>query len=122
MNRRLALISLAALIAIPAHARNAATLHFAHTIQVGPKLFPRGEYKMTWTGTGPETQVSFSQGRPPLITLPAKMLEARNDQVTSKTDDGAVVDTLQKDGVPLLIEIRLKHWTFLFNHNPCATQ
>ncbi|MCI0351874.1 MAG: hypothetical protein L0Z53_20835 [Acidobacteriales bacterium] len=43
--------------------------------QLDGKSLPAGEYKVRWEGTGPEVQVTVTQGKNTIATLPAKLAD-----------------------------------------------
>jgi hypothetical protein len=64
-------------------AANAASKNSAHvvldnTVTVGTTEVPKGTYKIVWTGTDPNVQVTFTNGKW-TTTVPAHIVEARND-------------------------------------------
>jgi hypothetical protein len=64
-------------------AANAASKKSAHvvldnTVTVGNTELPKGSYKVMWTGTDPNVQVTFTNGKWSK-TVPAHLVEARNN-------------------------------------------
>lgn len=64
-------------------AANAASKNSAHivldnAVTVGSTEVPKGSYKVMWTGTDPNVQVTFTSGKWSK-TVPAHLVEARND-------------------------------------------
>jgi hypothetical protein len=65
-------------------AANAASKNSAHivldnAVTVGNTEVPKGSYKVMWTGTDPNVQVTFTNGKWSK-TVPAHLVTARNDQ------------------------------------------
>ena len=64
-------------------AANAASKNSAHVVldsnvTVGTTELPKGTYTVVWTGTDPNVQVTFTNGKWSK-TVPAHLVEARND-------------------------------------------
>ena len=71
-------------------AANAASHNSAHivlnsNVTVGTTELPKGTYKVVWTGTDPNVQVTFSNGNW-TKTVPAHIVEARNNNDAEMTD------------------------------------
>ena len=75
-------------------AANAASKNSAHVVldnavTVGNTAVPKGSYKVMWTGTDPNVQVTFTNGKWSK-TVPAHLVEVRNNpesqSVTVKGD------------------------------------
>lgn len=68
-----------ALLAVPAFAaKNSKTVNFPEAVTVGSTQLPAGDYKVTWTGTGSDVQVTIEQqytGHPATSTVAAKVVE-----------------------------------------------
>jgi hypothetical protein len=62
------------------------------TAQLEGKSLAAGEYKVRWEGTGPEVQVTVSQGKNTIATIPAKLVErsekARRNAVVLNNNGG----------------------------------
>ena len=55
-----------------------ANIHIDRTVHVGsPQLAP-GAYKMTWTESGSNAEVTFSQGKNVIATVPAQATQERS--------------------------------------------
>jgi hypothetical protein len=50
-----------------------ANIHIDQTVHVGSTQLVPGEYKMTWTESGSNAEVTFSQGKKVIATLPAQV-------------------------------------------------
>ena len=85
-----------ALMAVAAFAADSGTgkIHLASAVKVGSDQLPAGDYKVSWTGTGDNAQVTLTQGKVS-ATAPAKVVEAkrRSDAVVTKSDNGSQVLT-----------------------------
>jgi hypothetical protein len=55
-----------------------ANIQISHTLQVGSTQLAPGEYKMTWTQSGSDAEVSFSQGKKVIATVPARATQGRS--------------------------------------------
>jgi hypothetical protein len=55
-----------------------ANIHIDHTIHVGSTQLDPGEYKMTWTESGSNAEVTFSQGKKVIATVPAQVTQERS--------------------------------------------
>lgn len=71
---------------------------------VGGVTLQRGDYIIDWTGTGPEVQVTLSQGDKTLVTVPATL------EVTKRAES-SVLTTLQPGGARLLVDVNMKNKT-----------
>lgn len=49
-----------------------ADIQIDHTVHVGSAQLGPGTYKMTWTESGSNARVTFSQGKKVIVTLPAQ--------------------------------------------------
>jgi hypothetical protein len=47
-------------------------------VHVGSTQLAAGEYKMSWTETGTSAEVTFSQGKKVIATLPAQIAQVRS--------------------------------------------
>lgn len=85
-----------ALFCVPAFAaKNSDTMNLATTVKVGSTLLPAGNYKLTWTGTGSNVQLTLAQKGKATVTVPAKVVEAKNDHVGLTTDTVNGVEVLE---------------------------
>jgi len=87
----------ASVFAAPA---NRKSLRLYETITVAGKQLPPGEYKLEWTGTGDNVQVSIIKGKEVVATLPAKVVNA----TSANPKDGYETSSLQ-DGSKTLKQI-----------------
>jgi hypothetical protein len=70
--------SLALVLAGSAFAANAAhkqRFEISAPTQVNGTLLPAGEYQAQWEGSGPSVQVSITQGKKLIATVPAQVVE-----------------------------------------------
>ena len=49
-----------------------ASIHIDQTVHIGSAELAPGEYKMAWTQSGSNTEVTFSQGKKVIVTVPAQ--------------------------------------------------
>src|ERR1700742_1685960 len=61
-----------------AASKNSAHVVLDNAVTVGDTEVPRGSYKVVWTGTDPNVQVTFTNGKWSK-TVPAHLVEARNN-------------------------------------------
>ena len=69
-------------------------IHLGSAVKVGSTELPAGDYKVTWTGSGDNAQVTLKQGKTAATTT-ARLLDVRrnNDGVGTKTENGSAVLT-----------------------------
>jgi hypothetical protein len=67
-------------------ASNSQTIKFSDTVQVGSTVLPAGDYKVTWTGTGASAQVTLLKKGVPPVTVPATVVEQKNNHTGISTD------------------------------------
>jgi hypothetical protein len=83
-------------LCLPAFAaKNSKTVDIGETVMVGSKKLPAGNYKVSWTGTGSNLQVTIAQHGKESVTVPAKMVNANNDEVGIVTDKAGGANVLQ---------------------------
>ncbi len=96
MKRFLGSIVLSALIAVTAFAADSGSkkIRLDNAVKVGANELPAGDYKVTWTGSGANTEVTLTQGKTK-VTVPAQIVEVRhnNDGIATKTENGSRVLT-----------------------------
>jgi hypothetical protein len=64
------------------------------TVRVGSTELPAGDYKVTWTGTGDNTQVTLTQGKTKATTSAQLVDVHRNvDAFSTKSENGSRVLT-----------------------------
>jgi hypothetical protein len=55
-----------------------ANIQIYEAVHVGSTQLAVGEYKMTWTENGTSAEVTFSQGKKLIATVPAQIAQARS--------------------------------------------
>jgi hypothetical protein len=107
MKRFFVFAMMLALLSAPAFAgKNSQTVTVSTTVKAGSAMLSPGEYDLTWTGTGSDTQVTFLQRKKVLVTLPAKLVEENNRNEELDIDS--------QGGVDVLKAIRTKTITLVF--------
>jgi len=73
---------------------NSGTVQIADAVKVGATELPAGSYKVSWTGTGDNAQVTLKQGKH-TVTTTAQVVDAKHpqDAVSTKTENGSRVLT-----------------------------
>lgn len=109
MNRLFASAVLLASLSIPAFAaKNSQTINLADSVKVGSTQLDAGSYKVSWTGTAPNVQVTIeARGKAP-VTVPAKLVEAKNGHVAVLTNTVG--------GASVLESIQLNHETLVLSN------
>jgi len=83
-------------LCLPAFAaKNSKTVDIGETVMVGSKKLPAGNYKVSWTGTGSNVQVTIAQRGKQTVTVPAKMVAGNNDEVGIVTNKASGSNILQ---------------------------
>jgi hypothetical protein len=96
MKRLLTFAIVLSSLSIPAFAaKNSQTVKLSNPTTVGSTKLPAGDYKISWTGSAPDVQVTLEQKnvqKPVTVTLPAKLVPAKHDgtQLTTSNQAGAV--------------------------------
>jgi hypothetical protein len=109
MKRFFVSVMMVALLSAPAFAgKNSQTVAVPSAVKAGSTTLVPGDYNVTWTGSGPDVQVTFAQGKKVIVTLPAKLVEESNR-------NNAELDTDSQTGVAVLRAIRTRNMTLLFN-------
>lgn len=94
MKRFIGYAFLLASLSIPAlAAKNSQTITLSGPVKVGSTQLAAGDYKVTWTGTAPDVQVTIAAKGKASVTVPAKLVDAKNGHVAVQTNtvDGAQV-------------------------------
>jgi hypothetical protein len=107
MKRTLAFTFILALfpLAATAASRHSAQVQLLDSVTVGSTDLPKGNYKIVWSGTESNAQVTFSNGKLSKI-VPARILETRNDTEAQLTT--------AKGGTKLLTGLELHNVTLVF--------
>jgi len=114
MKRFLGYAAMLALLSVPAFAaKNSENITLSSPVTVGTTQLPAASYKVTWTGTGTNTQVTLAHGKS-VFTLPAKVVEQKNGQSS--------VLTQTKDGANILEGINLSKVSVTFTSAPSSGQ
>ena len=92
-------------LAANAASQNSAQVVLDSNVTVGTTELPKGTYKVAWTGTDPNVQVTFTSGNW-TKTVPARVVEGRNDIESELTD--------VKDSKTFLTAIALHNATLQF--------
>ena len=111
MKRFASLILLSTLIAVTAFAADGGSgkIRLDSAVKVGTTELPAGDYKVTWTGSGANTEVTLTQGKTK-VTAPAQLVEVR------RNSDG--VSTRSENGSRVLTEIQFQKQTLVLQNSP----
>ena len=87
MTKRVLFTFILAFLPISANAatQNSAHIELDSNVTVGTTELPKGTYKVVWTGTDPNVQVTFINGNW-TKTVPAHIVEGRNNMEAKMTD------------------------------------
>jgi hypothetical protein len=96
-------------------APNKKTIHIPETVVVEGKKLAPGDYKVEWTEPGPNVQVTISQGKSAVVTVPAHLvsLNASNAQTSYSTSTG-------QDGSKTLTQLAFGGSKYQFDLAPSA--
>ena len=118
MKRFLGIAILVSSLSIPAFAaKNSQTIALDKTVTVGSTQLPAGDYKLTWTGTAPDVQVTLEQKnvrKPATATVPAKLVSERHDH--------KMITTGSSNGAATLENVQLNDATLTFSGAPVSGQ
>jgi hypothetical protein len=107
MKRTFAIAFLLVLFAIPSFAANKPqVVTLTGTVQVGSTQLPAGEYKVTWTGTGNDVQITIAAKGKPTVTAKAQLVNEKHDYTgvsTTKVNGTEVLDAILFPNVTLAI-------------------
>jgi hypothetical protein len=96
MKRFSSLLILSTMISIAAFAADGGSgkVRLDSAVKVGSTELPAGEYKVSWTGSGDNAQVTLKQGKTTATTT-AQVVELRrnNDAFATKNENGSRVLT-----------------------------
>jgi hypothetical protein len=107
MKRFFGIALMLVLVSAPAFASNKpATVNFAGAVKIGSTQLPAGDYKLTWTGTGSDVQVTLTHNDKAVVTFPAKAVEGKySPEVTTNTQGGVdVLESIQLNNVILTVQ------------------
>jgi len=102
-----ALFAMTVAVALAAPA-NKKTIRFPEPTTVGSVTLKPGEYIVQWNGSGTDVQVSFSQRKNTIVTVPATVEAAQNPHDVSYTC------RTEESGARSLVEISTKNSTLRF--------
>jgi hypothetical protein len=113
MKRLFGFAMMLALLAAPVFAaKNSQTVNLPTAMKVGSADVTPGDYDVTWTGSGPEVQVTLTRNRKVVVTLPAKLVEQVNKNQGLDMDNQGGVQTLQA--------IRLRNMSLILEGTPSS--
>ena len=113
--KRFFLFAILLLITIPVFAaNNSQTVTFADTVKIGSTQLPAGEYKVSWTGSGDNVQVTIAKKGFAPVTVQAKVVEQKHAQSS--------VTTSAVGGANVLQEIQLNHVSLIVEGEPTSGQ
>jgi hypothetical protein len=97
MNRLAAFASMLVLLAAPAFGKSTKTqtVVIPQSVQVGSTQLPAGTYKLAYTGSGSDVQVTLTQARKMVLTFAAKAVEQTNNPASVDVNTIAGVATLE---------------------------
>jgi hypothetical protein len=86
-------MGLALLLASSAFAANKASLTLQNPTTINGTKLKAGEYRLEWDGSGPNVEVSITQGKKVFARVPAKLVDlsspaSNNAAVVKHNDDG----------------------------------
>jgi hypothetical protein len=103
-------LGLALLLATSAFAANKGSLSVQEPLMVNGTKIAAGDYKVQWEGTGPNVELSITQGKKVIAKVPAHMVD-----LPSPSETDATVVRNNSDGVRSLTEVRLSGKKFSFS-------
>jgi hypothetical protein len=77
-----------------------ANFQIYQTVNVGSTQLAPGEYKMTWTESGSNAEVTFSRGKKVIVTVPAQITQARSGYASPALHTDSVSNTLTGVALP----------------------
>ncbi|HSZ16109.1 MAG TPA: hypothetical protein VK764_03340 [Terracidiphilus sp.] len=96
-----------ALLSVPAFAaKNSQNVSVTDPIKVGSTQLPAGDYKVSWTGTGSNVQVTIAEKGKASVTVPAKIVEAKNGHVallTNTVGGTNVLESIQLNDLSIVL-------------------
>ena len=99
-------------VALSAADSGSGRIHLDNAVRVGATELPAGDYRVTWSGTADNAQVTLKQGKT-IATTTAQVRDVRrpNDGIGIKTENGSRV----------LTEIQFRDKTLLLQPAPAAS-
>ncbi len=114
MKRILGTAFMLALLSAPAFAaKNAENLTISEPVTVASTQLPAADYKVTWTATGTDAQVTLTHGKT-TVTVSAKVVEQKNGTASILTES--------QGGATALEAINLKNLTLVIASTPNSGQ
>jgi hypothetical protein len=108
MKRSIAFAMMLTILSAPAFASgNSETVNVPEPMKAGSTQLAPGDYNVTWTGTGPNVQVTFARNRKVLVTVPAKLVAENNKYpglLTNKESGVETLETIQLRKLSLVLE------------------
>jgi hypothetical protein len=108
MNRLAAFASMLVLLAAPAFGagNKPQTVIIPENVQVGSTQLPAGTYKLVFTGTGSDVQVTLTQAGKTVLTFAAKAVEQRNNPGLNLNTNAGVttLEAINLDKISLHVE------------------
>ena len=71
-----------------------ATIHINQTVHIGSTELAPGDYKMTWTQSGPDAEVTISRDKRLITTVPARVAQVRSGYGSPAVHTDTVSNTL----------------------------
>lgn len=98
MKRSFGIALLLVLFALPSFAANKSrVVTFSGTVQVGSTQLPAGDYKVSWTGTGNDIQITIAAKGVQPVTVKAQLVNEKHDYTgvsTTKVNGNQVLDAI----------------------------
>jgi hypothetical protein len=108
MKRYFSYAVLLVLLSVPAFAgSNSQSISIPSAVTVGSVQLPAGDYKVNWTGAGPDVQVTLTRNGKSVVTTSAKVVAERNTYIgvgTQAQGSVNVLQTIQLSNVSLVLE------------------
>ena len=95
------------LFAAPAFAGNKPqSVTLSNAVLVGSTQLPAGDYKLSWTGAGPDVQATLAQSGKAVVNFSAKLVEGKYTPAvgTDKQGEAVVLQTIQLNNAKLILE------------------
>lgn len=107
MKRSLGFAMMLTLLSAPAFAgRSSQTVNIPEPMKAGNTQLAAGDYNVTWTGTAPNVEVTFTQNHKVLATVPAQLVVESNKNEALGTKVQGTVETLES--------IHMRNMTLVF--------
>lgn len=96
MKRFFGSVLILASLSVPAFAaKNSQSITLTDPVKVGSTQLSAGDYKLTWTGSAPNVQLTIAAKGKTSVTVPAKLIDAKNGHVALQTNTVNGVQILQ---------------------------